>query len=372
LKFTERGEVRVSVERGHDETVVFAVADTGIGIAEEDQERIFQEWVQVEGQRQKAVKGTGLGLPLSRKLAQLLGGNVYVKSQVGIGSTFFAAIPIRFSGEAEVSYVPDVKRELDTDKLPVLVVEDNREALFIYEKYLKGTQFQVIPAKDLKEARQTLREFRPVAVVLDVLLQGEHSWELLQELKQNPATTGIPIFVVTVVDNQEKALALGADGFHPKPVDRVWLLHQLDAVAKRVAQRQVLIIDDDEISRYLVKSVLGQAELRFSEANGGQEGLRRASEASPDLVILDLAMPDLSGFEVLSKLKENPRTAKIPVIIHTSKVLDARERMLLADAVAIVSKESRSRELSLAHFADAFIKAGFPLNLVSGKVVGNV
>jgi len=372
LKFTERGEVRVSVERGHDETVVFAVADTGIGIAEEDQERIFQEWVQVEGQRQKAVKGTGLGLPLSRKLAQLLGGNVYVKSQVGVGSTFFTAIPIRFSGEAEVSYVPDVKRELDTDKLPVLVVEDNREALFIYEKYLKGTQFQVIPAKDLKEARQTLREFRPVAVVLDVLLQGEHSWELLQELKQNPATTGIPIFVVTVVDNQEKALALGADGFHPKPVDRVWLLHQLDAVAKRVAQRQVLIIDDDEISRYLVKSVLGQAELRFSEANGGQEGLRRASEASPDLVILDLAMPDLSGFEVLSKLKENPRTAKIPVIIHTSKVLDARERMLLADAVAIVSKESRSRELSLAHFADAFIKAGFPLNLVSGKVVGNV
>ena len=372
LKFTERGEVRVSVERGHDETVVFAVADTGIGIAEEDQERIFQEWVQVEGQRQKAVKGTGLGLPLSRKLAQLLGGNVYVRSQVGVGSTFFTAIPIRFSGEAEVSYVPDVKRELDTDKLPLLVVEDNREALFIYEKYLKGTQFQVIPAKDLKEARQTLREFRPVAVVLDVLLQGEHSWELLQELKQNPATTGIPIFVVTVVDNQEKALALGADGFHPKPVDRVWLLRQLDAVAKRVAQRQVLIIDDDEISRYLVKSVLGQAELRFSEANGGQEGLRRASEASPDLVILDLAMPDLSGFEVLSKLKENPRTAKIPVIIHTSKVLDARERMLLADAVAIVSKESRSRELSLAHFADAFSKAGFPLNLVSGKVVGNV
>ena len=169
---------------------------------------------------QKAVKGTGLGLPLSRKFAQLLGGNVYVRSQVGVGSTFFTAIPIRFSGEAEVSYVPDVKRELDTDKLPVLVVEDNREALFIYEKYLKGTQFQVIPAKDLKEARQTLREFRPVAVVLDVLLQGEHSWELLQELKQNPATTGIPIFVVTVVDNQEKALALGADGFHPKPVDQ--------------------------------------------------------------------------------------------------------------------------------------------------------
>ncbi len=372
LKFTERGEVRVSVERGHDETLVFSVSDTGIGIAEEDQERIFQEWVQLEGQKQRSVKGTGLGLPLSRKLAQLLGGNVYVKSQVGIGSTFFAAIPIRFTGESEVAYVPDVKRELDASKLPVLVVEDNREALFIYEKYLKNTQFQVIPARDLKEARQALREFRPVAVVLDVLLHGEHSWELLQELKQNPATARIPIFVVTVVDNREKAIALGADGFHAKPLERTWLIQQLDAVATRLSQRQVLIIDDDEVSRYLLKSVLGQAELRFSEATGGQEGLRRASEGNPDLVILDLAMPDLSGFEVLSRLKEDPHTANIPVIIHTSKVLDSHERTLLTDAVAIVSKESRSRELSLAHFADAFSKAGFPLKVPSAREAGHV
>ena len=372
LKFTERGEVRVSVERGHDETVVFAVADTGIGIAEEDQERIFQEWVQVEGQKQKGVKGTGLGLPLSRRLAQLLGGNVYVRSQVGLGSTFFAAIPIRFSGEPEVAYVPDVKRELDASKLPVLVVEDNREALFIYEKYLKGTQFQVVPAKDLKEARQALREFRPIAVVLDVLLQGEHSWELLQELKQDPVTATIPVFVVTVVDNQGKAIAMGADGFHAKPVERGWLIQQLDSIAKRLSQHQVLIIDDDEVSRYLLKTVLGQGGFRFSEAGGGVEGLRRAREGHPDLVILDLAMPDLSGFEVLSKLKENPRTANIPVIIHTSKVLDSHERMLLTDAVAVISKESKSRELSLAHFAEAISKAGLSLNVQSSKEVRHV
>jgi signal transduction histidine kinase/CheY-like chemotaxis protein len=372
LKFTERGEVRVSVERGHDETMVFSVSDTGIGIAEEDQERIFQEWVQVDGQRQRTVKGTGLGLPLSRKLAQLLGGNVYVRSQLGLGSTFFAAIPIHFTGDPEVAYVPDVKRELDASKLPVLVVEDNREALFIYEKYLKGTQFQVIPAKDLKEAHLALREFRPVAVILDVLLQGEHSWELLQELKHAPPTAGIPIFVVTVVDNREKAIALGADGFHAKPIERGWLIQQLDAIANRLAQRQVLIIDDDEVSRYLLKTVLGQAEFRLFEATGGNEGLRRAREAHPDLIILDLAMPDLSGFEVLKRLKEHPRTAGIPVIIHTSKVLDSYERALLADAVAIISKEARSREFSLAHFADAFSKAGFPLNALSGREAGHV
>jgi signal transduction histidine kinase/CheY-like chemotaxis protein len=372
LKFTERGDVRVSVERGHDDTVVFAVADTGIGIALEDQERIFQEWIQVEGQRQKAVKGTGLGLPLSRKFAHLLGGNVYVRSEVGLGSTFFAAIPIHFAGATEVVYVPDVKRELDRNRLPVLVVEDNREALFIYEKYLKNTQFQVIPAKDLKEARQGLLDFRPAAVVLDVLLQGEHSWELLQELKGNSSTRTIPVFVVTVVDNREKALALGADGFHAKPVERGWLVEQLETIAKRRAERQVLIIDDDEVSRYLLKTVLAQAEFHFSEAAGGNEGLRRANEAKPDLVILDLAMPDLSGFEVLDRLKENPVTANIPVIIHTSKVLNSYERSLLRSAVAVISKETRSRELSLAHFADAFSRAGFPLKTGPGDEVSHV
>jgi CheY-like chemotaxis protein len=174
------------------------------------------------------------------------------------------------------------------------------------------------------------------------------------------------------VDNRDKAIAMGADGFHAKPVDRGWLIEQLNAIAQRLSQRQVLIIDDDEVSRYLLKTVLGQAELRFSEARGGQEGLRRASEVRPDLIILDLAMPDLSGFEVLSKLKENPRTANIPVIIHTSKVLDSYERTLLTEAVAIVSKQSRSRELSLAHFADAFSKAGVPLNVLSGREAGHV
>ena len=115
-------------------------------------------------------------------------------------------MPINFAGATEAVYVPDVRRELDGSKLPVLVVEDNREALFIYEKYLKGTEFQVIPARDLKEARLALEEFRPVAIVLDVLLQGEHSWNLLQDLKKNPSTRNIPVFVVTVVENQQKAL----------------------------------------------------------------------------------------------------------------------------------------------------------------------
>jgi signal transduction histidine kinase/CheY-like chemotaxis protein len=368
LKFTERGEVRVSVRPGHDNTVIFAVSDTGIGISEENQERIFEEWTQVEGKLQKVAKGTGLGLPLSRKLTQLLGGNVYVKSEVGIGSTFFAAVPIRFGGETEAVYVPDVRRELDGSKLPVLVVEDNREALFIYEKYLKGTEFQVIPARDLKEARRALQEFLPVAIVLDVLLQGEHSWNLLHELKKNPATKDIPVLVVTVVENQQKALDLGATAFHAKPIDRNWLLKQLQVTLHHPPE-QILIVDDDEVSRYLLKGALANSGYRVFEAHGGEEGFRLAHEIHPRAIILDLSMPDLSGFQVLDMLKSDSETKHIPVIIHTSQQLGSEERALLQAAVDIVPKASTSREVAEARIAEALSRAGLPYGLgVSNEV----
>lgn len=370
LKFTERGEVRVSVRSGHDNTVVFSVSDTGIGISEENQERIFEEWTQVEGKLQKVAKGTGLGLPLSRKLAQLLGGNVYVKSQLGSGSTFFAAVPVEFTGMTEAVYVPDIRRELDGSKKPVLIVEDNREALFIYEKYLKGTDFQIVPAQDLKEARRALQEFRPVAIVLDVLLQGEHSWNLLQDIKKNSSTKDIPVFVVTVVENQQKAFDLGATAFHAKPIDRAWLLKQLQSTLRH-ARQQILIIDDDEVSRYLLKGALADSGYQLLEAHGGREGLRLARESKPRAIILDLSMPDLSGYEVLDMLKSDPETLHIPVIIHTSQQLESDDRALLQSAADIVAKQTGSRDAAGARLAEAISRAGLPfgrditLNLAS-------
>ncbi len=361
LKFTERGEVRVSAALGESGTVIFSVVDTGIGIAPEDQDRIFQEWTQIEGKLQRTVKGTGLGLPLSKKFAQLLGGDVSVKSEPGLGSTFLATIPLNFAGETEIVFVPELERELDAAKSPVLIVEDNAETLFIYEKYLKGTRFQPIPAKSIKEAHQALGSFRPVAIILDVLLQGEHSWELLQELKRSAPDTNIPVFVVTVIDNREKALALGADGFHTKPVDRHWLMQNLQNAVWNSQARKLLVIDDEEVSRYLVRSVLGQTNFRIIEAATGREGLQKARDEQPAMIILDLSMPDSSGFEVLRRLKENPRTSVIPVIIHTSKVLDDHEREMLSDAVMIVSKESESRERLLQTFTEAFNRAGVSL-----------
>ena len=367
LKFTERGEVRIFVSREQDQTIAFQVSDTGIGIAAEDQEGIFQEWTQVEGKLQKVAKGTGLGLPLSRKLAQLLGGNVFVNSEVGVGSVFTVKIPMQFHGATEVAHVPDAKPELDATKLPVLVVEDNREALFIYETYLKDSNFQVVPASSIREARTAIRTLRPYAILLDVLLQGEHSWDFLRDLKADPATRDIPVYVITVVDNREKALALGANAFHSKPVDRAWLMKRLQV---SFASHQILLVDDDATSRYLLKVVLSQTNYEVAEAGGGIEGLRMARELSPALIVLDLVMDDLSGFEVFEQLSADPATRSIPVVIHSSKDLDKAEQARLSAAIDIVPKTvMNSRESALASFSEAFRKAGLTLLPAHDQVV---
>jgi signal transduction histidine kinase/CheY-like chemotaxis protein len=358
LKFTERGEVRVRAAPGPDGTALFTVADTGIGIAPEDQEAIFQEFTQLESARQKRVKGTGLGLPLSRKLAELLGGGVSVKSTQGVGSTFSLTIPCVYRGPAEVSYAPEVSPQVDPTRLPVLVVEDNRETLFIYEKYLKGTGFQVIPARSLRASRRLLLDVRPVAVVLDILLEGESTWELIADLKRQPHTRDVPVWVVTMVDNQHKARALGADDFCVKPVERGWLLDKLHALVRAGAAEKVLLIDDDEVSRYLLKGLLADTRYGVLEAASGAEGLRLAERERPRAVFLDLDMPDLSGFEVLAALRAGAATRHVPVIIHTSRVLEEPERQRLArGAAAILSKEALSRDVALARLREALTRA---------------
>src|SRR5262249_5268445 len=248
LKFTERGEVRARAAAEAGGLVRFSVSDTGIGIAPEDHEAIFQEFTQLESARQKRAKGTGLGLPLSRRLAELLGGGVSLTSQPGVGSTFSLTIPAVYRGPTEVSFAPEVLPRVDPTRAPVLVVEDNRETLFVYEKYLKGTGFQVIPARSVEAARRLIQEARPVAVVLDILLEAESTWDLLAELKRPEQGPGLPVWVVTMVDNQAKARALGADDFCTKPVDRAWLLSRLSALGA-VGGEKVLLVDDSEVAR---------------------------------------------------------------------------------------------------------------------------
>jgi len=358
LKFTERGHVRVSVELPDPEHVRFSVSDTGIGIAPEDQERIFEEWVQVDSPLQRKVKGTGLGLPLSKKLAQMLGGTIQVKSEPGMGSTFSVEFPINYGGAREGRYLAPLPQAVDPHRLPVVVLEDNAETLVVYESFLRDSAYQVLSATRLSEGRELLRRIKPAAVILDVLLNNENTWTLLTELKSNEATRAIPVIVATVIDNEPKARALKADAFCVKPVEQEWLRKTLDRLVRKPGDT-VVLIDDDEIDRYLMRGFLSAMGCNLVEIADPIEGLRRIRQDRPRLVILDLMMPEMSGAEVLRRMKSDPLTADIPVIISTSKILNPEEKSLLErDACAIVPKESASREAYQELVFAALQKAG--------------
>jgi len=359
IKFTERGEVRVSAALAPaGDAVVFAVADTGIGIAAADQERIFQEFGQVENPVQKRVRGTGLGLPLSRKLAELLGGTLTVTSTVGVGSTFMARVPIAYAEALPAGTLETLGGTPDTTRMTVLVVEDSAEETLVYEKFLRASGFQLVRASTVRQARQALTQFRPHAILLDILLRGEDTWKLLAELKEDDSTRDIPVLVVTSVDDARKGLALGADAYAVKPVERRWLIDELRRVTRQEAIRRILVIDDDEISRYLVRGLLDELPCLVTEASTAEEGLRRAVRDAPDAIVLDLVMPDMSGYEVLARLKADATTRDIPVIVMTSKILDEDDHRRLHGRTQAVVSKSTEREMASAQIRAALIRAG--------------
>lgn len=356
LKFTEHGEVRVTLT-AVDGMAYCRVIDTGIGIAAKDHGRVFEEFGQIESDVQARVKGTGLGLPLSKKLAELLGGTLTVESALGRGSTFTLAIPI---SHPEVCELERIENEpLDPTKTRVLVVEDDRKTIFIYHKYLSMAGFQVIPARNTEDARELLKTLKPAAIVLDIMLDGEASWSFLAELKRNANTKDVPVLVVTITNKEHKARALGADEFWLKPVDQDQLLRKLRGLSKPAAPAKVLVIDDDDKARYLLRKYLEQSPYALLEASSGPEGIRRARAEQPDVILLDFLLDDMTAFDVLDDLKADSRTRGIPVVVVTSHLLDSDQRQrLAAETEAILSKDSLSRELAINRIRDALQQAG--------------
>ena len=392
LKFTDRGEVQVSAAWNEQErTVTFSVADTGIGIAEADQEMIFEEFTQLDNPAQRKFKGTGLGLPLCRKLATLLGGKIELASRLGMGSTFSVTLPVEHRAPEEELLsdgLPDAAPTVDDAHIPVLFVEDEPQTRLVYENFLRGSVFQMIPAGNIRQASRIMRQVAPRAIVLDILLGGEDAWKWLMELKSKPATRDLPVVVVTTVEDVGKGYALGADEYYVKPLKREALLQALErltgtsrtlgnskTIDRKGNLRQALIIDDEASSRYILAKLLRDQPFLLRQAANGADGLRMAKEITPVLIFLDLNMPDISGFEVLDRLKADPEMRPIPVAIVTSLVLSEADRQRLASQTfAILSKSELSRDRIdqlLTGITPSFPDAGGSARLQSASIGRN-
>jgi signal transduction histidine kinase/CheY-like chemotaxis protein len=337
LKYTERGEVRVTARLSADgDRVELSVADTGIGIPETDVSRIFDEFVQIENPLQRRVKGTGLGLPLSKRLAELLGGQISVQSTLGQGSTFRVTLPL-MPADLGTGLAPDPSRKA------VLVVDDDDADLLLYERALAGTEYQIVPVRSAAAATKALESIQPAAIILDIRLHGDEAWDFLAKLKQRVPTNRVPVLVVSSIDDGRKALALGADTYRAKPIDAEWLQRTLGALVHHNSRR-VLVVDDQEASRFIMREILGNGSFEVFEAPGGQAGLDQARRLRPDVILLDLHLGDMDGLDVREALRQEPPTSGVPVIVVTSRAVTPEERARLGHGTPILSKADLTRE----------------------------
>ncbi len=343
LKYTERGEVRVTARLAEPgDRIQFAVADTGIGIPEADLTRVFDEFVQIENPMQRRVKGTGLGLPLSKRLAGLLSGEITVESTLGVGSTFAVTIPLMPADFGATTLAPDPTR------LPVLVIDDDEADLLMYERALAGSRYQMVPVRSGAAAIKSLEELRPAAIVLDIRLHGVESWDLLARFKQQHATATVPLIVVSSIDDRPKALALGADAYHSKPLESARLHETLNALVQRSDALQVLVVDDQDTSRFIIREMLRGRDHDVVEAANGRDGLRLARRNLPGIILLDLHLGDMDGLDVHDALRRDDVTARIPIIVITSRTVTSAERERLGKLTRVLSKAALTRDHLLA------------------------
>ena len=323
-----------------DGAITVSVRDEGIGIAPEHHALIFEEFRQVDGTARREFSGTGLGLALVRRFVELQGGRVTVDSHLGAGSTFTFALPVR-SRAAVVSRTPQPPK---TAAARVLVIEDDANAYDLIASALGSAGFFAIHARHGDEAIRLARDSRPAAVTLDLVLPGMDGWEVLKRLRNDDATRALPVVIISMVDNRDLGIALGADDYFVKPVDRTRLLDRLREITARRGKR-LLVIDDDATVHTILDEDLSSLGYSIDNAFNGEDGLRFAEEHTPDVIILDLMMPGMSGLEVAGSLKDNPRTANIPILVLTSKEISTADHALLHTKVSsFVQKGTSARD----------------------------
>jgi GAF domain-containing protein/CheY-like chemotaxis protein len=327
-KFTEQGSItlRAKEQIGPDGTpeVRVSVIDTGAGIAPEDQARLFQPFIQVDGSLTRKVGGTGLGLSISKRLIEMHGGRVELESTVGVGSIFSVILPLPY---VKLPEIPQI-----VGQHVILAVDDDRQVINLYERYLTGQGYQVIALTDPNQAVAKAIEIQPYAITLDIMMPNRNGWQILEDLKSDPQTHNIPVIVCSIVDNQDKGFSLGAADYLTKPVLQDDLIQALARLNGDGSIRDVLVIDDDEDDLRLVEKILQDGDqYQVRTANGGPQGLNAIYEKAPHAIILDLMMPELDGFSLLETIRSNANFRDIPVIIFTAGDLSEEQKMHLAE-----------------------------------------
>jgi PAS domain S-box-containing protein len=341
IKFTPNGG-RIQIRwRQVDSWAEIAVSDTGIGIAAEDLGRLFTEFQQLDAGPARQQEGTGLGLALTRRFAELHGGQVTVESALGKGSTFTLRLPLEATAlRAPAPVEPPQATASDLRRPLVLVVDDNPQAAEILARTMGAGGFRIKVARTGPEALKMARDLKPVAITLDILLPEVDGWEVLNRLKADEATRNIPVIVVSVVDNPALGRALGAFDYFVKPVDGKALLSRLSQYAftnkVKTEPVRVLVVDDEKANLDLLEALLKPAGFAVIRAGGGWEGIDLARSQMPNLILLDLMMPDLTGFDVVEALRAEEATRSIPIMVLTAKALTEDDKRALNGQVAAI------------------------------------
>ena len=341
-KFTKAGEVALRIRKIVDERsrIEFAVADTGIGMTAEQQAKLFEEFSQAESSTAQRYGGTGLGLAITRKLARMMGGDVTVNSEPGKGSVFTVRLP-----SDEATGPTQESRAQGSDC--VLVVDDDATARELIAEHIKAEGLPVVTAASGLEGLKLAKHLRPIAITLDVMMPDLDGWSVLAALRQDTELADIPVIMVTILDEQRRAASLGAAGYLTKPIDRDRLRRILGRFRTPARATRVLLVEDDADQRERLRAWLEGQHWLVQEAANGREALACLQADRPDVILLDLMMPEMDGFAVVAALQKEPRWRDVPVIVITARDLDAQDRARLNSGVqsVLVKEAFRPAEL---------------------------
>jgi signal transduction histidine kinase/DNA-binding response OmpR family regulator len=356
-KFTHAGTVTLKAERSAQsgtDSLILSVQDSGIGIPADKLDTVFEEFGQAEETTSREYGGTGLGLPISRRFCQMLGGDLTVESLSGVGSTFTIRVPAVLPGSSvrpPVEATP-AKTQAQLAKIreagagrTVLVIDDDAEARDIVERMLRADDFTVVSAGTGEEGLRLAHALLPAVITLDVMMPDMDGWAVLRALKADPVLREVPVVMLTMLDDKTKGYSLGATDYLIKPIDREALRSLVSRYFAPEAPCAALLIDDDPVVRGTVSSTLAAAGWEVVESENGRQALEQLASARPSLILLDLMMPVMDGFDFLVELHANPEWREIPVIVLTSKDLTAEDRRALSGRVEqIVEKDAWSHE----------------------------